>query len=83
MSLCKIYSAIAIDFLPEPRKIGRYMDEASVLQTVEDAVLNHGDHNVLCEELHEEPPTHMVTIARGSESVVNHPYPSHVLSRAG
>ena len=45
------------------------MDEASVLQTVEDAVLNHGDHDVLCQAIHSEPATHMVTIARGSECI--------------
>ena len=45
------------------------MDEASVLQTVEldDTVLNHGDHSVLCQGLTTDPSTHMVTIARGSE----------------
>lgn len=46
------------------------MDETSVLiQTVEEAVLNQGDHNVLCQALHADvdTPAHMVTVARGSK----------------
>jgi hypothetical protein len=42
------------------------MDDASaVLQTVEDTVLSHGDHSVLCQSMHTDPPTHMVTVSAG------------------
>lgn len=47
------------------------MDETSVLQTVEDAVLRQGDHNinVLCHAIHTEPASHLTPTARGSKSV--------------
>ena len=42
------------------------MDETSILQTVEDAVLNQREHGGLC-SLPTDPQTRVVTIARGSE----------------
>lgn len=50
------------------------MDETSVLQSVEDAVLRQGDHNidVLCHAIHSEPASSMVNGARGSKST--HPF---------
>lgn len=56
------------------------MDEASVLRSVEDAVLNHGDHNVLCQGMHAEPSAHMVAIPRG-RAVVFTPEQKTVLLR--